>query len=88
MLRKLLTLLALCAGLAAIAEPARAAVSPVAAARQVAAAGLTCSPAQVPEPATRDGVAVRERKTTKTCPKPTIVVIVPTVMLQADRARE
>ena len=88
MLRKLLTLLAICAGLTAVAEPARAATiavesvqvldrgAPVFASRSTAslATGST-SHAQVTEKG-------------KPCPKTTIVVVVPTVMLQADRARE
>ena len=88
MLRKLLTLLAICAGLTAVAEPARAAViavesvhvldqrAPVFASR--AAASL------VPSAPSRTQVTDKG----KPCPKTTIVVIVPTVMLKADRARE
>jgi hypothetical protein len=87
-LRKLLTLLAICAGLTAVAEPARAAVSAVEAVRMVEGARLTCvARADVRPAMPMIGVGRSEDKA-KPCPKPTVVVIVPTVMLQADRARE
>jgi hypothetical protein len=88
MLRKLLTLLAICAGLAAVAEPARAAVTTVESVRLVEQAGLACtagSRARLSQAEQRSEGPVER---VKNCPKPTIVLIVPAVMLQADRARE
>jgi len=88
MLRKLLALLALCAGLAAIAEPARASVGAVDSVRLVEQASLACgvaAPARISEHAR---LASRSPDRTKMCPRPVIRIIVPTVMLQGDRAHE
>lgn len=88
MLRKLLTLLAICAGLTAVAEPARAAVIAVESVHVLDQA----TPAFVPRSTASlaPGGTSRTQVTDKgkPCPKTTIVVIVPTIMLQADRARE
>jgi hypothetical protein len=88
MLRKLLTLIAICAGLVAVAEPAHAAVSMVESVQMAAKAGVPCAqrtglvqPAPV-------SFSERTQEKGKPCPKPTIILVVPTVMLQADRARE
>ena len=89
MLRRLLTLIALCAGLAAVAEPARAAVTLVESVRVLERASTACSSRADQRAALPSGptFSVKDDKG-KPCPKPTIVVIVPTVMLQVDRSRE
>ena len=88
MLRKLLTLIAICAGLAAVAEPAHAAVTASASVQMVERSGVPCAQrAASAQPATA-ALAQRMQDKGKPCPKPTVVVVVPTVMLQADRARE
>ncbi len=88
MLRKLLTLLAICAGLTAVAEPARAAVVAVESVRVLdqGAPAFAARSTSVLAPSVLSPARVSEKG--KPAPKPTIVVIVPTVMLQADRARE
>jgi len=88
MIRKLLTLLALCAGLATMGTPARAAVGVIEAGAQVAAVGLACTPDAVTQligaaPSARQPVGVGGM-----CPLPTVTIVVPTIMLQADRAHE
>lgn len=88
MLRKLFALLAICAGLVAVAEPARAAVSIVETVRQAEAAGLACTPVAAGDPDRQRPRVERLLEKSKPCPKPTVILIVPTVMLQADRARE
>ncbi len=88
MLRKLLTLIAICAGLAAVAEPAHAAVSAVESVQMATRAAVACAQraaAAQPVPAS---LAERMQDKGKPCPKPTVIVVVPTVMLQVDRARE
>jgi hypothetical protein len=88
MLRKLLTLIAICAGLTAVASPAHAAVSMVESVQLAAKAGTPCAqrtPAAQPVPVS---LSERIQEKGKPCPKPTIILVVPTVMLQADRARE
>ena len=88
MLRKLLALLVLVTGLAAVNQPAQAMVFKIDSVQAVEA-GFACSaqPGQRSNPTSirreRDDVQP------KPCPKPPrIVLVVPTVMLQADRARE
>ncbi|HEY6815680.1 MAG TPA: hypothetical protein VI168_09090 [Croceibacterium sp.] len=88
MLRKLLALLVLVTGLAAVGQPAHAVVLK-ADSVQAVEAGYTCtSPASQrsnPSSLRRE----RDDVQPKPCPKPPrIVLVVPTVMLQADRARE
>jgi hypothetical protein len=88
MLRKLLALLVLVTGLAAVGQPAQALVVSVDSV-QAAEAGYACAaqPGQRSSPASvrRE----REEVQPKVCPKPPrIVLVVPTVMLHADRARE
>ena len=88
MLRKLLALLVLVTGLAAVNQPAQAMVLKVDSAQAIEA-GFACTaqPSQRSNPTS----VRRERDDVqpKVCPRPPrIVLVVPTVMLQADRARE
>lgn len=88
MLRKLLALLVLVTGLAAAGTPAQARVFDVESVRTVDAAYACATPAGL-----RSAMLVvrkdRDEAQPKSCPRPPkVVVIVPTVMLQADRARE
>jgi len=88
MLRKLLALLVLVTGLAAVGQPAQAMVLKVDSVHAVEA-GLACTaqPGQRTAPASVH--RERDEVQPKPCAKPLrIVLIVPTVMLQADRARE
>ena len=88
MLRKLLALLVLVTGLAAVGQPAQAMVLKVDSVQTVEAGyACTAQPGQRSNPSSihreRDDVQP------KPCPKPPrIVLVVPTVMLQADRAHE
>lgn len=90
MLRKLLALLVLVTGLAAAGTPAQARVFDVESVRTIDA-GYSCAA----QPGSRSAQLVsvlrndRDEAQPKSCPRPPkIVVIVPTVMLRADRARE
>jgi hypothetical protein len=88
MLRKLLALLVLVTGLAAAGQPAQAMVLKVDS-MQTVEAGLACT-VQVGQRSNRTSIR-REHDDVqpKPCPKPPrIVLVVPTVMLQADRAHE
>ena len=88
MLRKLLALLVLVTGLAAAGQPAQAMVIKVASVQAIEA-GYTCT-AQAGQRSNPASIH-RERDDVqpKPCPKPPrIVLVVPTVMLHADRARE
>jgi hypothetical protein len=90
MLRKLIALLVLVTGLAALGQPAQARIVDL---DRVGLASLDTGLACATQQSTRSAqLAVhRERDDAqpKICPKPPkIVLIVPTVMLQADRARE
>jgi hypothetical protein len=90
MLRKLLALLVLVTGLAAVATPAQARVFDVASVRTIDA-GYACSAKADVRNAQLVGVARKDRDEAqpKSCPKPPkVVLIVPAVMLHADRARE
>jgi hypothetical protein len=88
MLRKLLALLVLVTGLAAAGQPAQAMVLKVDSIQAVESGyACTAQPGQRSNPATirRE----RDEVQPKVCPKPPrIVLVVPTVMLHADRARE
>ena len=88
MLRKLLALLVLVTGLAAVGQPAHAVVLKVDSVQAIDAGyACTAQPGQRSNPATirRE----RDEVQPKVCPKPPrIVLVVPTVMLHADRARE
>ena len=87
MLRKLLALLVVITGLTAVGQPAHAVALKVDSV-QAAAAGYVCT-AQPSERSTSSIRREREEVQPKQCPKPPrIVLIVPTVMLHADRARE
>ena len=88
MLRKLLALLVLVTGLAAAGQPAQAMVVSVDSV-QSADAGYVCTAQQGQRSAPTSIRRERDEVQPKPCPKPPrIVLIVPTVMLQADRARE
>ena len=90
MLRKLIAILVLVTGLAAAGTPAQARVFDVESVRSIDA-GYTCSAQATSRSAQLVNILSRDRDQTqpKSCPRPPkIVVIVPAVMLQADRARE
>jgi hypothetical protein len=90
MLRKLLALLVLVTGLAAVGTPAQARVFDVESVRTVDA-GYACTAQAGTRSARLAGVLRKDRDEAqpKACPRPPkVVLIVPTVMLQADRARE
>jgi hypothetical protein len=90
MLRKLLALLVLVTGLAAAGTPAQAMSIDVETVRAVDVTAYSCT-AQPAASAQLIGILHKDRDEApaKICPRPPkIVVIVPTVMLHADRARE
>lgn len=88
MLRKLLTLLALCAGLVAVAEPARAAVGAVESVQLVERAGqASAARSTLQGPVAEQRGQWRERRL-DAAPKPVSLAIVPTVRLRVDRSRE
>ncbi len=91
MLRKLIALLVLVTGLAAAGTPAQARLFTVESARAADVAGYSC-PAQARSRSAQPGSALRNQRDAaqqRGCPRPPkVVLIVPTVMLQADRARE
>ena len=88
MLRKLLAILVLVTGLAAVGTPAQARVFDVESVRTIDSGYACVAPAGLRNgaPAVRNE---RHEARPKSCPRPPkVVVIVPTVMLQIDRARE
>ena len=90
MLRKLLALLVLVTGLAAVGTPAEARVFDVESVRSVDV-GYACVTPLGAQAARLAAVARKERGEAlpKSCPRPPkVVVVVPTVMLQVDRAHE
>ena len=89
MLRRLLALLVLVTGLAAAATPAQARVFDVESVRAIDVA-YSCAAQPGTHSIQLANVLRKERDEaqTKQCPKPKIVLIVPAVMLHADRARE
>ena len=90
MLRKLIALLVLVTGLAAAGTPAQARVFDVESVRSIDA-GYSCSAQTASRSARLVNIFSKDRAEAqpKSCPRPPkIVVVVPTVMLQADRARE
>ena len=88
MLRKLLALLVLVTGLAAVNQPAQAMVLTIDSVQAVEA-GYACTAHQVQRSNPASIRHERDEAQPKQCPKPPrIVLVVPTVMLQADRARE
>ena len=87
MLRKLIALLVLVTGLAALGQPAQALNIDVETVRSVEA-GYACA-TQAGSRSSIRATGKEKGEQPKVCPKPPrIVLIVPTVMLQADRARE
>ena len=88
MLRKLLALLVLVTGLAAVGQPAQAMVLKVDSV-QAAEAGYACTVQRGERSSPTSIRREHDEAQPKSCPKPPrIVLVVPTVMLQADRARE
>jgi hypothetical protein len=88
MLRQLLTVLAILTGLVSAGVPAQASASEVASVRLVATSEVTAKctipsagPAYMPQPPSKDDVQ-------KPCPHPLPPVVLPPVMLKADRALE
>jgi hypothetical protein len=89
MLRKLLALLVLVTGLAAAGTPAQALSFDVESLRTMDTASYACSAQRVARNAQPSINKDRDDTPAKSCPRPPkIVVVVPTVMLHADRARE
>ena len=89
MLRKLLAILVFLTGLAAAGTPAQALSFDVESVRTVDAAGYSCAAQQGTRHALPSVDKDRDEAPAKACPRPPkIVLIVPTVMLHADRARE
>ncbi len=88
MLRKLFALLVLVTGLAAVGQPVHA--MPLAAdSVRAAEAGYACAVQQGQRAVPLSVKRERDEAQPKSCPKPPkIVLVVPTVMLHADRARE
>jgi len=87
MIRHLLTLLALCAGFASIGTPAHA-VQVVAAADQVSASAVASAPIAVVRLIGAAPAARWVQDRSRPAPRLPQVGHVPTVHLQADRARE
>lgn len=87
MIRQLLALLALITGLAAVAEPAQARYADVQAVSQAVQREAGCKQGVVASQAVSGQLWGRVDQA-RACPRPQIVVIVPPVMLQADRAHE
>jgi hypothetical protein len=88
MLRQLLTVLAILTGLVSAGVPAQASASEVASVRLVATTEVaakctipSAGPAYMPQPPSKDDVQ-------KPCPHPLPPVVLPPVMLKADRALE
>jgi len=89
MLRKLVALVILVTGLAALGQPAHALSLDVENVRSAADASYACSVQSNSVNTQRTARSQREDAHPKACPRPPrIVLVVPTVMLQADRARE
>ncbi len=88
MLRRLLTLLAILTGFAAIGTPAQAGVAEMASVRIVASAELAtkCTSASSGVALVRQPAGKNGDKTP--CPKPRPPVVLPPVMLGVDRALE
>ncbi|MGC1270379.1 MAG: hypothetical protein WA842_07280 [Croceibacterium sp.] len=87
MIRQLLALIALITGLAAVAEPAQARYADVQAVSQAVQRDAGCKQGVVARQ-TVAGQLWGRAEQTRSCPRPQIVVIVPPVMLKADRAHE
>jgi len=88
MLRKLLALLVLVSGLAAVNQPAQAMALKIDSVQTIEA-GFACTTHQTQRSNPASIRHERDEAQPKQCPKPPrIVLVVPTVMLQADRAHE
>lgn len=89
MLRKLIALLVLVTGLAALGQPAQALNTGVESVRTAVDAGYACADHAGQIAGQRAARIQRDEALPKACPRPPrIVLVVPTVMLQADRAHE
>lgn len=89
MLRKLLALLVLVTGLTALGQPAQAVSLDVENVRAATDYGYACAVQAGPARTERATRSHREDTQPKLCPRPPrVVLVVPTVMLHADRARE
>ena len=90
MIRKLIALLVLITGLAAMGQPAQARIVDLDRTGFASfSANSACATQADSRAANFAGAIERDVAPPKGCPKPPkVVVIVPTVMLQADRARE
>jgi hypothetical protein len=91
MIRQMLALIALITGFAAVAEPARAHSAAIESVGQAELRDMGCQLGAVVQNRTSGwspGVNRQRIDTPKICPRPQIVIIVPPVMLQADRAHE
>jgi hypothetical protein len=87
MIRRLLTLLALCAGLAAVAEPARASAMAMDSLRLVEQVTLACGEGgDAASFAAPQRAVPRAEGKAGVCPRPVLTIVVPTVMLKVDRA--
>ena len=91
MLKRILTLFAILTGLAAVAAPAQARFSVIEDVT-VHAAGETiakCADRRIDEQAKPiERLAERKGQAPSACRPPVVTVVIPTVMLQADRTRE
>lgn len=90
MIKRILALIAILTGLTAVAAPVHARIA------SVEAVGIQASRDSATKCADKrlvmaspGGMAFAARKgASVTCPPPVITIVIPTVMLQADRARE
>lgn len=87
MIRQILALIALITGFAAVAEPAQARYADVQAVTQTVQRDAACKQGVVASQSITSQLWGRVDQS-RICPRPRIVIIVPTVMLQADRAHE
>lgn len=87
MIRQILALIALITGLAAVAEPAQARYADVQAVSQAVQRDAGCKQGVVASRSVTSTLWGRVDQA-RSCPRPQIVVIVPPVMLKADRAHE
>jgi hypothetical protein len=88
MLRKLLTLLAVFTGLTTAVAPAQALESSVQAVQMTQDAAACQAQGGVISEVQQDIFGYRSEDEAGMCMRPVIVIHTPTVMLQADRARE
>ena len=90
MLRQLLTLLAIFTGLAALGTPAEARIAAFDGVQMESARERSggCEVRQLGSPVAPLDVGVGEREQASVCPRPVVTVVIPTVQLGPDRARE